>query len=191
MRKIPSLGARVAVAMAEFNAHVSSPPLSTPSKVVAPPHSPPASCDAQKCPWWPYSSSKDFKANTALIIVVLFCALICALGFNAAIRYIVRLHCIRRRREDTEDEKVGNGAAAAEETPEIPALIYAEGMKLAGAETECIICLSDFSAGEKIRVLDKCNHGFHLHCIQKWLISHSSCPTCRTNCSTESTSSPP
>lgn len=191
MRKIPSLGARVAVAMAEFNAHLSPPPPSAPSKVAAPPHSPPANCDARKCPWWPYSSSKDFKANTALIIVVLFCALICALAFNAAIRYIVHLHCSRRRRDDTEDQKAGNGAAAAEEAAEIPALIYAEGMKLAGAETECIICLSDFAVGEKIRVLDKCNHGFHLHCIKKWLISHSSCPTCRTNCSTESTSSPP
>ncbi|KAG6427076.1 hypothetical protein SASPL_111316 [Salvia splendens] len=180
MRKVPSLGARVATAMAEFNSHLSPPPSLPASKVAAAPESHPVRCDAQTCPWWPYSSSKDFKANTALIIVVLLCALTCALAFNAGIRYIVRLHCRRRRREEGEIEK---GEASG--VP-VPGLIYAEGMKLAGEETECIICLADFAVGEKIRVLEKCNHGFHLNCIQKWLISHSSCPTCRTNCSTPS-----
>lgn len=190
MRKVPSLGAGVAMAVAEFNSHSTPPP---PPPSAAAPQSPAASCDAKRCPWWPYSSSKDFKANTALIIAVLFCALICALAFNAAIRYVVRLHCNRRRRRggDAENQKPGRDGAAAEEAAEIPALTYAEGMQLAGAETECIICLSDFAVGEKIRVLDKCNHGFHLHCIQKWLISHSSCPTCRTNCSTAPASTPP
>ncbi|KAL1555331.1 RING-type E3 ubiquitin transferase [Salvia divinorum] len=176
MRKIPSLGARVAMAVAEFDSRI-SPPL--------PPVSHPERCDAQKCPWWPYSSSKEFKANTALIIVVLFCALICALAFNAGIRYIVRLHCGGRRQKGEQ-----NGGAAAE-AAEVLGLSYAEGMKLAGEETECIICLADFAVGEKIRVLDKCKHGFHLNCIQRWLISHSSCPTCRTNCSTPSAPSPP
>ncbi|KAK6149151.1 hypothetical protein DH2020_016676 [Rehmannia glutinosa] len=183
MRKIPSLRAGAAVAMAEFNIHV-SPPLTT-SSLASPPPAAAANCDARKCPWWPYSSAKDFKANTALILVVLFCALICALAFNAAIRYVIRLHCRRRRQRDQK------GGAAAEQAVEIPALIYTEGTKLAGAETECIICLSDFAIGEKIRVLDKCNHGFHLQCIQQWLASRSSCPTCRTNCSNELAASPP
>ncbi|KAL2225952.1 RING-H2 finger protein ATL79-like [Sesamum indicum] len=192
MRKVPSLGTEAAVAMAEFNIHL-SPPITT-STLAAPPHWPPAApgnCDAQKCPWWPYSSSKDFKTNTALILVVLFCALICGLAFNAAIRYIISLHCSRRRQREASDEKADTGGAAAEQAAEIPSVIYSEGMKLTGADTECIICLSEFAIGEKIRVLEKCNHGFHLHCIQRWLVSHSSCPTCRTNCSTESSSSPP
>ncbi|KAI3471366.1 hypothetical protein Pfo_030730 [Paulownia fortunei] len=98
------------------------------------------------------------------------------------------MHCIRRRNRN---QKAELGVAASEQAAEIPALIYSEGMKLTGADTECIICLSEFAIGDKIRVLDKCNHGFHLQCIQKWLVSRSSCPTCRTNCSNESTSSPP
>ncbi|QHO06972.1 hypothetical protein HN873_047753 [Arachis hypogaea] len=43
----------------------------------------------------------------------------------------------------------------------------------------CAICLADFSDGDKIRFLPKCNHRFHVACIDKWLLSHSSCPTCR------------
>ncbi|KAG8371944.1 hypothetical protein BUALT_Bualt12G0015400 [Buddleja alternifolia] len=176
--------------MAEFNVHL-SPPIATTSTAASPPPAASTNCDAQKCPWWPYSSSKDFKANTALIIVVLFCALICALAFNAGVRYIIRQHCNRRRRRTSENEKPELGGASAEQEAEIPAVIYTEGMKLTGAESECIICLSEFAIGEKIRVLEKCSHGFHLQCIQKWLKSHSSCPTCRANCSVESNSSLP
>ncbi|KAH1087301.1 hypothetical protein GYH30_018722 [Glycine max] len=33
--------------------------------------------------------------------------------------------------------------------------------------TKCPICL------------DECNHGFHVRCINMWLLSHSSCPNCR------------
>ncbi|KAE8722190.1 RING-H2 finger protein ATL79 [Hibiscus syriacus] len=58
------------------------------------------------------------------------------------------------------------------------------GMKLAGAEgePECAICLSEFVEGDGIQVLAKCKHGFHVQCIQQWLASNSSCPTCRCSC---------
>ncbi|KAJ0981015.1 hypothetical protein J5N97_009270 [Dioscorea zingiberensis] len=44
---------------------------------------------------------------------------------------------------------------------------------------ECSVCLSDISDGEKARLLPKCNHGFHLECIDMWFFSHSTCPLCR------------
>ncbi|KAM7254814.1 hypothetical protein ACFE04_020055 [Oxalis oulophora] len=44
---------------------------------------------------------------------------------------------------------------------------------------ECSVCLSDFQHGERARVLPKCNHTFHLHCIDTWFSSHSTCPLCR------------
>ncbi|KAL6555401.1 hypothetical protein OROGR_006659 [Orobanche gracilis] len=179
MRKVPFLRAGAAVAMAEFNIHL-PPPVTTSTFAAPPPSMSSSSCGTRKCPWWPYSNAKDFKANTALVLVVLVCALICALAFNAAIRYLIRLHCIHWRQRNRKADPEG---AAVEQAEEIPTLIYAEGLKLAGEETECIICLSDFDIGEKIRVLDKCSHGFHLQCIQRWLASRSTCPTCRTNCS--------
>ncbi|KAH7680018.1 Zinc finger RING/FYVE/PHD-type protein [Dioscorea alata] len=45
---------------------------------------------------------------------------------------------------------------------------------------ECAVCLSDISDGEKFRLLPKCNHGFHLECIDMWFFSHSTCPLCRS-----------
>ncbi|KAJ4762125.1 RING-H2 finger protein-like protein [Rhynchospora pubera] len=44
---------------------------------------------------------------------------------------------------------------------------------------DCAVCLSEVSNGEKARILPKCDHGFHLDCIDMWLFSHSTCPLCR------------
>lgn len=44
---------------------------------------------------------------------------------------------------------------------------------------ECSVCLSQLSQGEKARFLPKCNHGFHMQCIDIWFHSHSTCPLCR------------
>ncbi|OMO98547.1 Zinc finger, RING-type [Corchorus olitorius] len=44
---------------------------------------------------------------------------------------------------------------------------------------ECAVCLSEFEENEAGRVLPKCNHSFHLECIDMWFHSHSTCPLCR------------
>ncbi|KAL1313425.1 hypothetical protein AAHE18_16G111400 [Arachis hypogaea] len=44
---------------------------------------------------------------------------------------------------------------------------------------ECAVCLSEVEEGEKARLLPKCNHGFHVDCIDMWFQSHSTCPLCR------------
>nr|KAK3010181.1 hypothetical protein RJ639_010766 [Escallonia herrerae] len=44
---------------------------------------------------------------------------------------------------------------------------------------ECVICLSVFEDEDVGRKLPKCNHGFHVECIDMWLHSHSTCPICR------------
>ncbi|CAI5997037.1 unnamed protein product [Closterium sp. NIES-64] len=46
--------------------------------------------------------------------------------------------------------------------------------------TECAVCLSDFSDGEQLRCLLPCAHRFHVACIDCWLLSHTTCPVCRT-----------
>ncbi|KAA8515765.1 hypothetical protein F0562_018624 [Nyssa sinensis] len=47
--------------------------------------------------------------------------------------------------------------------------------------TECAVCLNEFRDDESLRLLPKCNHAFHVACIDTWLKSHSNCPLCRSN----------
>ncbi|XVF51995.1 hypothetical protein PTKIN_Ptkin04bG0229600 [Pterospermum kingtungense] len=47
--------------------------------------------------------------------------------------------------------------------------------------TDCSVCLSEFEDDESLRLLPKCSHAFHVHCIDTWLRSHSNCPLCRAN----------
>ncbi|XP_019423194.1 PREDICTED: RING-H2 finger protein ATL52-like isoform X2 [Lupinus angustifolius] len=46
---------------------------------------------------------------------------------------------------------------------------------------DCSVCLSEFEDDESVRVLPKCDHVFHIPCIDAWLKSHSTCPLCRAN----------
>ena len=55
--------------------------------------------------------------------------------------------------------------------------IYNSQIKLNESTNQCIICLSEFEIGEKIRHL-KCNHFFHKDCIDNWLQLQKKCPTC-------------
>lgn len=54
---------------------------------------------------------------------------------------------------------------------------------------ECAVCLSEIAQGEKARLLPKCNHGFHVDCIDMWFQSHSTCPLCRNPVAVASDSS--
>ncbi|KAA0052939.1 hypothetical protein IC582_015124 [Cucumis melo] len=48
-----------------------------------------------------------------------------------------------------------------------------------GERVCCSVCLQDFQLGETVRSLPYCHHMFHLPCIDKWLLTHGSCPLCR------------
>ncbi|KAJ6800249.1 putative RING-H2 finger protein ATL69 [Iris pallida] len=43
----------------------------------------------------------------------------------------------------------------------------------------CSICLEDYQEREILRIMPKCNHNFHLACIDEWLRKQSTCPICR------------
>ncbi|GAV62499.1 zf-RING_2 domain-containing protein [Cephalotus follicularis] len=126
----------------------------------------------------PYSGEANFDTNMVIILAALLCALICALGLNSIVRCALR--CSGRYAFETPDDTAVRLAATGlkrSSLRRIPVAMYGTGINIKA--TDCAICLGEFMDSEKIRVLPKCNHGFHVRCIDTWLASHSSCPTCR------------
>ncbi|CAN6466116.1 unnamed protein product [Victoria cruziana] len=141
------------------------------------PTSPAASSDR----WWPYSSSGDFGSSLSMVLVALVCSLACGLAIHAVARVFIRWW--KASRGESESTKPAAPATAA--IVASPPLVYSSGVELAGATAECAICLSEFADGERVRVLPRCRHGFHVACVETWLSSHDSCPTCRGLCLAE------
>ncbi|XP_010241725.1 PREDICTED: RING-H2 finger protein ATL78-like [Nelumbo nucifera] len=125
----------------------------------------------------PYTTGSSLDANVIMILSVLLCALICALGLNSIIRCALRWSS--RVTSNTTSQKLANTGVKRKALKAFPTLTYSAGLELPGLDSACAICLSEFCPGERVRILPKCKHGFHIRCIDKWLSSHSSCPTCR------------
>ncbi|KAK2971100.1 hypothetical protein RJ640_005247 [Escallonia rubra] len=53
----------------------------------------------------------------------------------------------------------------------------------------CAVCLESFKVGEKCRLLPICEHSFHVHCIDSWLLKTGACAICRTGALQSSISS--
>lgn len=139
-------------------------------------------------------SNANFDANMVIILAALLCVLIFALGLNSVIRCV--LHCGRRLAPSS---SLTASATTARTTTsvhvqaglkrkalrKIPVEVYggakSSGGALPATATECAICLGEFADGEKVRVLPRCHHGFHVRCIDMWLATHTSCPNCRAS----------
>ncbi|XP_016499888.1 RING-H2 finger protein ATL78-like [Nicotiana tabacum] len=133
----------------------------------------------------PQGESNTFDAHVVMVLSVLLCALICSLGLNSIIRCALRCTSLVSASNSSSNytnasaTKLPNNGIRKKALKMFPIITYTAELKHPGLDSECVICLSEFVAGEKVRVLPKCNHGFHVRCIDKWLNSHSSCPTCR------------
>ncbi|GMI99375.1 Arabidopsis Toxicos en Levadura 78 [Hibiscus trionum] len=151
----------------------------------------------------PYIGNNNFDANIIMVLAVLLCALICSLGLNSIIRCVLRcLSLVASQSEaSASGRRLANKGVKRKALKTFPTVKYSADLNLPGLDSECVICLSDFAIGEQVRLLPKCNHGFHVRCIDKWLSSHSSCPKCRhclvetcqkiVGCSQASSSEPP
>ncbi|TKY73864.1 RING-H2 finger protein ATL78 [Spatholobus suberectus] len=129
-----------------------------------------------------YLGDGNFDANVVMVLSVLLCALICSLGLNSIIRCALR--CSNFVVSDSvasnrPPARVANTGVKKKALKTFPTVSYSAELNLPSLDSECVICLSEFTSGDKVRILPKCNHGFHVRCIDKWLSSHSSCPKCR------------
>lgn len=126
------------------------------------------------------SPISSFDANVVMILAILLFALICALGLNSLVRCILR--CTSRIAIEPEPSNLVRLATVGvrrKALRALPIIIYSPDQKLNGSGSECAICISDLVIGERVRVLPKCGHGFHVRCIDRWLMARPSCPTCR------------
>ncbi|XVE73351.1 hypothetical protein DITRI_Ditri11bG0110900 [Diplodiscus trichospermus] len=121
--------------------------------------------------------------------IVLFTALLIILCFHNYARFLFRnrrRHYIRRRRaqqllsisSSTATSTFASQGLDPSVVKAIPTVIYSTKANHF-PPLECVVCLSEFEDDEKARVLPKCNHTFHVDCIDMWLYSHSNCPLCR------------
>lgn len=132
----------------------------------------------------PTSSEPPVDSDFVVILAALLCALICVLGLIA----VARCAWLRRLSGG------GSSSSAAASSSRPPPPPPNKGLKkkilrslpkvsftadLAPKFSDCAICLAEFAVGDEIRELPQCGHAFHVACIDTWLGSHSSCPSCR------------
>ncbi|PQQ13935.1 RING-H2 finger protein ATL80 [Prunus yedoensis var. nudiflora] len=125
--------------------------------------------------------SSNMGSDSALILLALFCALVCVLGL------VVVARCVWLRRLATAatppppppppPTPPPNKGLKKKILRSLPKLTYTADST--SKFTECAICLTEFAPGDEIRELPQCGHRFHVACIDVWLRSHSSCPSCR------------
>lgn len=122
--------------------------------------------------------SRSLNSNVVVVMAVLLFALVVAAFINTVAR------CILRRRRPHAPEDHGSDKGLDKSVIEaLPVVTYgADALRSfldpAGGN-ECVVCLSEFATGERIRLLPDCHHGFHLGCIDTWLVTHTTCPVCR------------
>ncbi|KAF8406729.1 hypothetical protein HHK36_008821 [Tetracentron sinense] len=116
-------------------------------------------------------------SDFVVILAALLCALICVVGLVAVAR------CTWLRRGSASGpgrstlQPPANKGLKKKILRSLPKLSYNSTVN--GKLADCAICLTEFDDGDEIRVLPQCDHGFHVSCIDTWLGSHSSCPSCR------------
>jgi hypothetical protein len=128
-------------------------------------------------------SDASFDTNMVIILAALLFALLFALGLNSLARYLIRW--ARSSAGGGEEAATASRSGLKKRTlRSLPIEVYGAcasgaGSAPAPAEDVCAICLGEFEDGEKVRVLPRCGHEFHVPCVDTWLASRDSCPTCR------------
>ncbi|KAI3724723.1 hypothetical protein L2E82_36510 [Cichorium intybus] len=118
--------------------------------------------------------NSQFFLFLGLVVVLFF--LLCLIALNAASRCICFRWCSRTNVITSRIDHFS--LPAAKLLRSIPKLTYS-GESMTENFSDCAICLTEFVVGDEIRVLPLCNHCFHVTCIDRWIASHFTCPSCR------------
>ncbi|KZV36136.1 hypothetical protein F511_20268 [Dorcoceras hygrometricum] len=115
----------------------------------------------------------------AIIISVIF--LFVGLGLLVLIRVCIVGRMLRRGEPNGMVERGGFGSTSMsqEDIEKLPCFDFEEKEKGSSPLGDCAVCLENFRAGEKCRLLPLCNHSFHAECVDSWLLRSPICPICR------------
>ncbi|KAL2332738.1 hypothetical protein Fmac_013951 [Flemingia macrophylla] len=112
-------------------------------------------------------------------------SLACFFTFIFSVVFILtRLPCCLRGRDGGDGEHKVENADNSNVIKKCPTFNYASvkdlevGMNNA---MDCAVCLTEFEDEDTVKMLPKCAHVFHEHCIDQWLPSRMTCPVCRHN----------
>ncbi|XP_057983192.1 E3 ubiquitin-protein ligase ATL23-like [Malania oleifera] len=74
----------------------------------------------------------------------------------------------------------GSRSMSRDDIEKLPCFDF-EAKQKGSSPVDCAVCLENFKAGEKCRLLPLCKHSFHARCVDSWLLMASICPICRTS----------
>ncbi|THU71700.1 hypothetical protein C4D60_Mb04t04260 [Musa balbisiana] len=125
------------------------------------------------------SNPLPVDSDLIVIITALLCALICVLGL-ALVARCAWLRPSPAAASSSVFRPTGKGLKK-KALRSLPTLSFDSSSAPGGSGklSECPICLAEFADGDQVRVLPQCGHGFHVVCVDTWLGSRSSCPSCR------------
>ncbi|KAF5765244.1 putative transcription factor C2H2 family [Helianthus annuus] len=126
------------------------------------------------------SPDRTVESDFVIILAALLCALVCIVGLIAVAYCTWLQRRMMANRTPRQPSTTPNKGIEKKVVEALPKFAY-DSKKEKGVYGECVICLVEYVDGDEIRVLPQCGHGFHIGCIDKWLGSHSSCPSCRQN----------
>ncbi|KAM3215479.1 hypothetical protein ACQJBY_067476 [Aegilops geniculata] len=124
-------------------------------------------------------------SDMVVILASLLCALVCVLGLGL----VSRCACGRRRSNSISSAvplpPKGLKKKAIDALPTVSFTAAgaspqsSSSAAACSSSLECVICLAEFTDGESVRVLPRCGHNFHVACVDAWLRTCATCPSCR------------
>ncbi|KAG8057693.1 hypothetical protein GUJ93_ZPchr0002g26764 [Zizania palustris] len=133
------------------------------------------------------SGGGGVHTDTFVILAAVLCFLLCVVGL-AVVARCSRLCNPSAFAVEAEPAEAMPPAAAPckglkkKALQSLPTVSFEVAEPAAAGEEErpeCAICLAEFARGDEVRVLPPCGHGFHAACVDVWLLSSSTCPSCR------------